>query len=232
MAKLLFVDDDEALSNGVSSYLSLQGHVLDLCSSGEDALQLLDGFSYDLIVLDWGLPGISGEDVCRAFRSKEKQTPILFLTGKEDITFLERAFEAGADDYVLKPFNVRELAARIKTLIRRRTGTFVADLRIGDLLLRPEKNLISVNSTEVQLRAKETALLEFLIRHPNKVYSAQELLDAVWPADSARGTNCVRTWMNFLRNKLKEAGQENLIKTILGSGYIIEDATVGINQQP
>jgi DNA-binding response OmpR family regulator len=224
MAKVLFVDDDQELCKAVHAYLSTQGHVVDVCGSGEDALQLLSTLTYDLIVLDWGLPELTGEEVCRKFRSQGKQTPILFLTGKEDIVFLERAFESGADDYVLKPFNIRELAARVKSLVSRRTGTFVAELRIGGLLLQPEKNQISVGSTEVRLRAKETALLEFLIRHPNRVYSAQQLLDAVWPAENEGSTNSVRTWMNLLRHKLAEVGKENLIRTVLGSGYIIEDA--------
>jgi DNA-binding response OmpR family regulator len=223
MAKVLFVDDDQELCKAVESYLSTQGHVVDVCGSGEDALQLLAGLGYDLIVLDWGLPGISGEEVCRTFRGKGQQTPIVFLTGKEDIAFLEKAFESGADDYILKPFNIRELAARVKSLARRRTGTIVPELRIGDLLLEPEKNLITVGSTEVRLRAKEAALLEFLIRHTNKVYSAQQLLDSVWPAENEGSTNSVRTWMNLLRHKLAQVGKENLVRTVLGSGYIIED---------
>jgi DNA-binding response OmpR family regulator len=166
---------------------------------------------------------MSGHDVCRIFRERGGQTPIIFLTGKEHVTFLETALDSGADDYMVKPFEVRELFARIKTLLRRRAGTYSAELKIGNLILKPETNLLMTSQSEIRLRVKETALLEYLMRHPNRTFNAQQLLNAVWPSDSEGSTNSVRTWMNLLRRKLEGIGQTDLIKTVSGSGYMIED---------
>jgi len=223
MSKILIVDDDKELTQALDLYFSSRGHVIEDCDNGEDALQLLASFEYDLIVLDWTLPGITGHDVCRKFREQGGQTAIIFLTGKVEVSFLETALDSGADDYMVKPFDVRELFARTKTLLRRRTGTFVAELKVGDLVLKPELNLLITPVGEVRLRVKETALLEYLIRHTNRAFSAQQLLNAVWSSDSEGTTNSVRTWMNLLRRKLEGIGQTDLIKTISGSGYMIEE---------
>lgn len=224
MAKILIVDDDKELAKALSMFLTTLGLVVETCESGEDALQLLGGFEYDLIVLDWTLPGITGHDVCRKFRDDGGQTPIIFLTGKEHVSFLETALDSGADDYMVKPFEARELFARIKALLRRRTGTYVPELKVGQLVLKPEMNVLVTPTGEVvRLRVKESALLEYLVRHPNRTFNAQQLLNAVWPSDSEGTTNSVRTWMNFLRRKLEAAGQADLIKTVAGAGYMIED---------
>lgn len=223
MAKILVVDDDRELGKALQSYFSLQGYVIEVTDSGEDALQLLGGFQYDVIVLDFHLPGITGQEVCRTYRSTGGQTPIIFLTGKGDVATLESVLDSGADDYLTKPFNVRELSARIRAILRRRTRTFAAEVKIGDLTLKPASNLLTTGDAELRLRNKETALLEYLMRHPNQVYSAQQLLDAVWSSDSEGTTNAVRTWMRLLRQQLATIGKADLIKTVLGSGYIIED---------
>ncbi|RTL39206.1 MAG: response regulator transcription factor [Candidatus Melainabacteria bacterium] len=223
MSKILTVDDDKELTNALKLYLTSLGQLVEVCDNGEDALQLLSSFDYDVIILDWSLPGISGHDVCKTFRERGGQTPIIFLTGKEHVSFLETALDSGADDYMVKPFEVRELFARIKTLLRRRSGTYVPELKIGNLTLKPESNLLITTSSEIRLRVKETALLEYLMRHPNRTFNAQQLLNAVWPSDSEGTTNSVRTWMNLLRRKLESIGQTDLIKTISGSGYMIED---------
>ncbi|MBU6451796.1 MAG: response regulator transcription factor [Cyanobacteria bacterium REEB67] len=222
MAKLLMVDDDLELGKTLKSYLSNHGITLEICGNGEDAEQLLDGFEYDLIVLDYNLPKITGEEVCRKFRHKGGHTPIIFLTGNCEIDFLEKALDAGADDYMVKPFNVRELYARIKTLMRRRTGAITAHLAIDGLSLDPEKGIVTVGAESIRLRAKESALLEYLMRHKNRVYSSQQLFDAIWPADAEGSAEGVRTWMKLLRHKLAQVGKEDMVKTILRSGYTIE----------
>lgn len=224
MAKLLIVDDDPEIGKTLDAYLSNHGHTLEMCGNGQDAQQLLSSFKYDLIVLDWNLPGINGDKICREFRAQGGQAPIIFLTGNDQIDFLETALDAGADDYMVKPFNVRELHARIKTLLRRRTGTFEAQLEIDGLVLDPEKGVVTVGASSVRLRAKEVALLEYLIRHSGKVFSSQMLFEAVWPSDAEGTSEGVRTWMNFLRQKLGQVGKAHLIKTILGSGYTIDSA--------
>jgi DNA-binding response OmpR family regulator len=221
VAKLLIVDDDPELGKTLQDYFSNHGHVLEICGSGEDAEQLLGSFTYDLIVLDWTLPGISGDKVCRKYRAEGGQAPIIFLTGKNGIDSLETALENGADDYMVKPFNVRELHARIRMLLRRRTGTIALQLQMGGLMLDPEAGVITVGAAAVRLRAKESALLEYLMRHPGKVFSSQQLFEAVWPSDAESTAEGVRTWINLLRQKLAQVGKAHMVKTILRSGYTI-----------
>lgn len=222
MAKLLIVDDDPEIGQTLKAYLSNHGHTLEICGTAEDAEQLLLAFSYDLIVLDWSLPGMTGDKVCRDFRARGGQAPIIFLTGNSQLDSIETALESGADDYMVKPFHVRELHARIKTLLRRRTGAFALKLEIGGLELDPETGVVTVGASAVRLRAKEAALLEYLMRHPGQVFSSQLLFDAVWPSDAESTSEGVRTWMNLLRHKLAQVGKAHMVKTILGSGYTIE----------
>ena len=222
MAKILLVDDDQNLVAGLKQFLEEQSYQIEAVQDGEDALQILSSFHYDAIVLDWNLPGMSGEAICKEYRRRGGQTPIIFLTGQNDIEFLERGLAAGADDYLPKPFAARELAARLRSLLRRRQGAFEAELQAKGLLLKPEMNLLTDGNEKVTLRPKETALLEFLLRNPNKIFSAQQLLDMVWSSDSAATSNTVRTWMGLLRQKLSLFNQQDLIKTIPGAGYILE----------
>jgi len=221
MAKILLVDDDEELREALSDNLSTQGYLTETCGCGEDAMQLLKNFQYDLIVLDWSLPGMSGDEVCRIFRRNGGQTPVIFLTGRGEIQFLETGLEAGADDFMTKPFDVRELTARIKTMLKRRTGAYSVELSVRDLILNVENRSIQVGPKVIPLRTKEIALLEFLMRNTDRVYSAQQLLEAVWPADAEVTTGSVRSWMNLLRQKLAEAGRPDLIETVIRSGYTI-----------
>jgi two-component system copper resistance phosphate regulon response regulator CusR len=204
---------------------------VDRCHTGEDALQLLSAYSYDVIALDWTMPGINGDEVCKRYRGSGGQAPIIFLTGKEDVQSLELALGYGADDYLVKPFDIRVLNARVKALLRRAGNPIVPVLKIQDLVLDPEGSSITVGDQTVRLRAKEKALLEYLMRHPNRVFSSQQLLDAVWPADSDAATTSVRTWMGFLRHKLAEVGRESLVRTVLGSGYIIDDGNAKITAE-
>jgi OmpR-family two-component system manganese-sensing response regulator len=221
MAKILVVDDDVELSEALADHLGVQGFAVEVCHTGEDALQLLGGFHYELIVLDWSMPGISGEEVCRKYRAGGGQTPIIFLTGRGDIHHLETGLGAGADDYVVKPFDIRELTARVKTLLKRRTGAYSEGLQVDGLKLDIESRSIRVGDKVIELRAKEISLLEFLMRNTNRVYSAQQLLEAVWPSDAEVTTGSVRTWMNLLRQKLADAGKPDLIETVPRSGYTI-----------
>lgn len=222
MPKILIVDDDTLLSSTLRSYLDQEKYVVETADNGEDAIQLLSGFDYDVVVLDWTLPGISGEVVCNEYRKNGGQAPVIFLTGQNDINFLERGLNAGADDYLTKPFEVRELAARLRSLLRRRRATFDNELQVHNLVLKTEMNMLLADGTEVPLRPKESALLEYLMRHPNRIFSAQNLLDSVWSSDSAATANTVRTWMGLLRHKLAPLGHENLIRTVPGAGYVLE----------
>ena len=222
MAKILLVDDDAPLAEGVQSYLQSNNHTVDYVGLGSDALQLLATYQYDAIILDWGLPDTTGFEVCVAYRAKGGQTPIIFLTGNNNLDALEKALNAGADDYLSKPFNIRELYARLKTILRRSVMPYNSALAIGDVTLNLESGVVECRGQSVTLRQKELAILECLMRHKNVTYNSQQLLDAVWPADSAPSANSVRVWVNYLRQKLASINAEDLVKTMPGSGYVVQ----------
>jgi DNA-binding response OmpR family regulator len=219
----LIVDDDEQLGHEIDAYLTSCGYTSDTVGLGEDAMQLLSTYKYDAIILDWALPDVSGFEVCTRYRRQGGQTPIVFLTGNNKIEALEQALGAGADDYIAKPFNVRELHARLKTILRRRTGVYQSTLTAAGLVLHPEDGKLEANGRSVILRRKEVGILECLMRNANVAYTAQELLGAVWPASAAPSISNVRVWVTFLRQKLAQVGAEDVIVTVAGAGYIIRD---------
>lgn len=222
MAKILLVEDDQDLVSRLKDWFTAEKHMLETAANGEDGLQLLTNFEYDIVLLDWTLPGVSGLDVCKRYRSNGGTTFVIFLTGKGDIASKEQALDCGADDYLVKPFDTRELSARIRSVMRRPASLLPSELRIGDVLLDPEKRVLSANGKTCQLMPKEAALLEFFMRHPNRVYGSKNLLDAVWSSEAEASTETVRSWLRNLRGKLASVGVEDLIKTIPGSGYLIE----------
>jgi OmpR-family two-component system manganese-sensing response regulator len=222
MAKILLVEDDANLADKIKFWFSQQGDQLEHASTGEDGLHLLGSFSYDIVLLDWTLPGITGLEVCKRYRKSGGTTPIIFLTGRNDIESKEQGLDLGADDYVVKPFDARELSARIRSILRRPTSLLPSDIRIGEIVLEPKTRTLTVNGASHHLMPRESALLEYLMRHPNRIFGSKELLDAVWSSESDTSTETVRSWMRNLRNKLSAAGVDGLIKTVPGSGYIIE----------
>lgn len=225
MAKILLVEDDGELVQSLRDWLTLENHVLELATNGDDALQMLSLFSFDVIVLDWSLPGMSGYDICKQYRLNGGHTPIIFLTGRADIASREAGLDVGADDYLVKPFDARELSARIRSVLRRPHVTLAPELRVGDLVLDPMTRTVTADGGTVQLKPKECSLLEFLLRHPNQTFHSKDLLEAVWSSESDASSDSVRTWMKFLRGQLKSIGKSDLIKTVLGSGYFLEDQT-------
>ena len=222
MSKLLLVDDDVDLGLKLKEWLASKSLNLEIVHSGEDALQLLLSFEFDLILLDWNLPGMTGLSVCKAYRERGGKSYIIFLTGQGEIENKEKALDAGGDDYLVKPFEVRELFARIKSVMRRSIEINTEKLVIKDVSLDPEARLLSVHGTNVVLTPKECALLEYLMRHANRPFNAQRLLSAVWPSETGASADTVRTWMKNLRTKLATVGKEDFIKTVVSSGYVIE----------
>lgn len=222
MAKLLLVEDDPNLSEHLLSWFREQGYVCESAGTGEDGLQLLSSFSYDLIVLDWNLPGMTGLDVCREFRKNGGNTPVLFLTAQSDISYKESGLDSGADDFLVKPFEIRELAARVRSLLRRPAAVLPEKLQIGDVSLNPTSRTVTVNEKQIQIMPTECSLLEFLMKHPGTHYSTKQLLSAIWSSESEGSEDSVRTCMKTLRFKLSKVGKDDFIKTNRGFGYIIE----------
>lgn len=222
MARILVVEDELSLAEDIKNSLKILGHSPEVANNGEDALQLLKSFTFDVIVLDWDLPGISGLSVCKEFRKSNGVAAILFLTGHNHINDKEAGFENGADDYLTKPFAFKELSLRVDALLKRRRVPVQQELCIDNIRLNIQKRALFIKETEYYLTPKETALLEFLMRNPNHAYNADALLRAVWPIESEGTVASVRSWMRLLRQKFAAGGQPDFIKTLHGSGYIIE----------
>jgi two-component system response regulator ResD len=218
MSKLLIVEDQKPLLDLVRDWLAKDGYMVDCAETGPDALLHLKQFQYDLIVLDINLPGISGIDVCRAFRQKGGVTPIIFLTVNNNIDVKELGFEAGADDYLVKPFNVRELSVRVKAVLKRSTqGTKNGAINAGNITLNSADHAVTVDQEPVNLQPKEFALLEFLMRHPNQVFNSDALIKRVWPSSSEASADTVRSHITRIRQKL--GASADVLVTVHGVGY-------------
>jgi DNA-binding response OmpR family regulator len=222
MAKILLVEDDSQLSKKLGEWLTLEHHLVEIVSSGEDALQLLTNFKFDLVLLDWNLTGITGLTVCLRYRASGGTSPIIFLTGEGDLDHKELGLDSGADDYVVKPFEMRELAARMRTVLRRPKELLSSELVMGDICLDSAERTLICGNKRIHLMPKEAVLLEYLMRHPSKCFPAKALLDAVWPSESDTNEDTVRTCVKTLRQKLIKIGKPELIKTVLHSGYKID----------
>jgi len=220
VAKVLIVEDDADLSGRVAEWLTFEKHSVEQSFDGKDADEKLRFYKYELVVLDLNLPELSGLEVCRRFRSAGGMTPILILTGKDAIHEKEEGLDAGADDYLTKPFHMRELSARIRALLRR-TDTnkgLQSVLRAGELSVDTVSHMVELAGQPVQLLPKEFAILEFFIRHPNEVFSPEALLDRVWESSSDSSVDTVYTTIKTLRKKLGST----ILKTVHGLGYKME----------
>jgi len=218
---MLIVDDDLEMSGQLKLAMEQDGWLVELCATGSDAQQLLNNFKYDFILLDWNLPDKPGDRICKEFRDKGGQTPIIFLTGRQAIQDIEHGLDSGGDDYLTKPFSVRELQARIRTVKRRPAQIKAGKLLVGNVEFDPRLRLIRRGDENVQLSPTESGLLETLCSNPNNFFSSVALFKAVWPSESDTSEEIVRTHMKVLRRKLKLLSEQELIQTVRGSGYLI-----------
>lgn len=222
MAKILLVDDDRQLTGMVHDWLKSQNHSVDVAHDGGEAADRLKWYQYDLAILDWELPVAQGIDVCRQYRLSGGKMPILMLTGKREVGNRIDGLDAGADDYLVKPFDLSELAARVRALMRRPATVITNVLTVRNITFELDGMRVLVDGKEVNLPPKELALLEFLMKHPGQLFSSEALIDRVWPTDSDASPEAVRTYINRLRKKLDTDGQPSLFKTVHGLGYKIE----------
>ncbi|MBY0357684.1 MAG: response regulator transcription factor [Candidatus Obscuribacterales bacterium] len=223
MSKILVVEDDLNLAGMLQDWLAAEHYEVDTVNDGIQGKEKLLFYKYDLLILDWDLPGISGLDICKEFRQKDGLTPVLFLTGRDAILDKEIGLDAGADDYLAKPFNMRELSARIRALLRRSTKQTVSTLlTFENLVLDPKAFTATNNGADLKLTRREFALLEFLMRHPNEVFSMEALLARVWQSESDASPQAVRTCIKLVRQKLSAGGNKPAIVTVHGSGYKLD----------
>jgi two-component system OmpR family response regulator len=222
MTKILMIEDDIELAGKVRDWLVFEKFTVDVAHNGADASHFLAAYQYDVIIIDWQLPDTTGLEICRSFRGRGGLTPILFLTGKDAIENKEQGLDSGADDYVTKPFHVKELSARLRALIRRTPGLQPQTITCANLELETATFKVKNEGQEIQLLPKEFALLEYLMRRPNQVFSSKALLNAVWNSDSEASEDTIRTYIKTLRKKVTNQAGECPIKTIHGLGYKIE----------
>jgi DNA-binding response OmpR family regulator len=220
MAKILLVDDDEALAAMVESWLESENHDIEVVHDGQTGLDRLRASQYDLVILDWELPFVSGVGVLKQFRDEQGMTPVIMLTGRKSIDDKEEGLDTGADDYLTKPFHVKELSARVRALLRGPGTSSVANvLKVGELELNVERHKFFKGGVEIQLLPKEFALIEFFMRHPGDVFNAEVLLQRVWHSDKDATIAGIRTCIRRLRSKLGEDDDNSVIETIARIGY-------------
>jgi DNA-binding response OmpR family regulator len=222
MAKILVVEDDADLCDSLKDLLMMDHHKVDTANSGGEAQHLLHIAQYDLLILDWNLPDMQGVDICKQFRTNGGSSPVLMLTGKGAVTDKIAGLDAGADDYLTKPFHPDELASRIKALLRRPGAFRGNELKVGTLVLEPTTFRLTRDGEEIKLLPKEFALLEFFMRHPNEVFSTEALIARVWESDSDVSPEVVRTYINRIRNKIGRSNDETMLKTVHGLGYRLQ----------
>lgn len=222
MAKILIVDDDTNMANLVHDFLKLNNYVVDVLHTGKEALERIKFYPYDLIILDWGLPDLSGLDILKEFRTAGGDAKIIMMTGRTKIDEKESGLDAGADDYLTKPVDLRELTARVRALLRRPTQVTAQEIKIKSLVLDPNALRVTKDGKDVTLAPREFALLEFFMRHPNEVFSADAILDRVWPTDSDASSTSLRTCIKKLRQKIDADDESSFITNISGVGYRFE----------
>lgn len=221
MAKVLLVEDDEDLAVTISDMLQDERHTVDIIHDGLDAMEALKTRTYEVIVLDWDLPSKSGISILREFRATGGGTPVIMLTGKSEIEQKEQGLDSGADDYLTKPFHLKELAARVRSMLRRPTLTNTGALTWGKLVLEPTKFEVSRDGQQLRLLPRDFALLEFLMRHPTQIFSTQALLDNVWNYDSDATPEGLRVAVRRIRKVIDETDdlEQSLIENIARVGY-------------
>jgi DNA-binding response OmpR family regulator len=226
MAKILVVEDDRELSALIVDWLTGEKHVPEPVYEGTEGLERLKFYKYDAAILDWELPGLPGPEICRQYRDSGGHTPIIMLTGKKELEDKTTGLDSGADDYLTKPFQMPELSARLRALLRR-SGREVSRnvLSAGHIELDPVSRKVTSNGTEISLQPKEYSLLEFLLRHPNQPFSAEAILDRVWSSESDASPDTVRLQIMRIRNKIDVDGKESMIRTIHRVGYILVPPT-------
>ncbi len=219
--KILVIEDDELLSKALKANLEKEGHTVDYVNDGAAGQKRIDMYhdTYDLIILDLILPNITGEEICKHVREKKIYVPILVLTGMEAVDRKVSVLDAGADDYLTKPFSIPELIARVRALLRRPRVALPSLLKAGDVVLDPASRRVFRAEQEIHLTLKEFKLLEHLMRHPNQVVTRDQLLEHVWDFNFDSFSNLVDVHINKLRKKLTTDKTKAIIETIRGVGY-------------
>jgi two-component system response regulator MprA len=222
MPRILAVDDDPKITQMLKRVLTLEGYEVDAASSGREGLEIAEAQNPDLVILDILMPGLDGIEVCRQIRSRG-DTPILLLTAKDEVADRVRGLDSGADDYVVKPFALEELLARVRALLRRHDPNAAEIIRYADVTMDIASRTVRRGAREISLSATEFELLQHFLRHPRRVLSRDAILDAVWGPLFERPTNVVDVYIGYLRSKLEAEGEPRLLQTVRGAGYVLRE---------
>jgi OmpR-family two-component system manganese-sensing response regulator len=226
--RILLVDDETELTEPLSRVLSREGYEVDVADNGKKGMGLALTKEYDLLILDWMLPEKSGIEMCRELRSQGKTTPVLFLTAKDTVDDRVMGLDAGADDYLMKPFELRELLARVRALLRRAPSVREASdpslptkerLKVGNLELDVESQLAYRQGKAIVLSEKEIQLLEYFMRNPGQLLAKEQIYQHLWQEDEQPTSNVIAALIRLLRRKIEAEGEQPLIHTIYGKVY-------------
>ena len=223
-ARVLVVDDDTRIAAAIRRALSYEGYAVDVVHDGPSALSSIRNGTHDVVVLDVMLPGFDGVEVCRRIRSAGEDVAVLMLTARTEVPDRVRGLDAGADDYLTKPFAYEKLLARVRSLLRRRDPDPRDQLIYGDITLDVGAMEVARSGRTVELTALEFRLLEYLMRNPRLVLSRSQILEEVWGLDVDTTSNVVDVYVRYLRQKLEAAGEPRLIHTVRGAGYVLKEA--------
>ncbi len=218
MPKILLAEDDLITGASMRDCLSAN-HTVEWVIDGTEAFDRLKFYKYDIAIIDWDLPGLNGVEVCRQIRQMGSSIPVLMLTGKSSLDEKETGLDSGADDYLTKPCHMREVEARIRALTRRSNTSVKTTIEVSGFRLDLKLRSVFFGELEITLLPKEFALLEFLMRNPNEVFSCEAILERVWSSESQSSPNTIRTFMYTLRKKLQSQTDCCPIETVHGAGY-------------
>lgn len=223
--QILLAEDEPAIANVISKGLGEAGNVVSVAPDGNTALQMALSHSYDVYIFDIMLPGMNGLELCKTLRKAKDPKPVLLLTALGSTENIVAGLDAGADDYLVKPFKLVELVARIKALMRRSAGGFTEEnkMRMADLEMDLEARLVNRGGNEINLTSTEYRMLEYFLKNSRKVISRMDLLENVWGVDFNMATNVVDVYVNYLRKKIDKDYEPKLIHTVIGMGYILKD---------
>ena len=222
-ARILLVEDEEKLAKFVQLELSYEGYEVSVAHDGLSGLMAARDQAPDLFILDWMMPGLTGVEVCRRLRQTGTATPVILLTARDDVSDRVEGLDAGADDYVVKPFSIEELLARVRAHLRRTEPQDAEILVFGDLTLDRRSREVRRGQRPIELTAKEFDLLDYLMTNSRQVLTRDRILEQVWGYDFLGDSNIIEVYVRYLRLKLEAEGESRLIQTMRGVGYVLRD---------